>query len=41
MIKILDDTKDLSVISLDDNGLGKLEIISGTDTEELNGIYEA
>lgn len=41
MIKILDDTKDLSQISLNDNGLGKLEIISGTDTEELNGIYEA
>lgn len=41
MIKILDDTIDLSQISLIDNGLGKLEIISGTDTEELNGIYEA
>ena len=41
MIKILDDTIDLSQISLNDNGLGKLEIISGTDTEELNGIYEA
>lgn len=41
MIKILDDTIDLSQISLNDNGLGKLEIISGTDTEELNGQYEA
>lgn len=41
MIKILDDTKDLAEISLGDNGLGKIEIISGTDTEELNGIYEA
>lgn len=41
MIKILDDTIDLSQISLSDNGLGKLEIISGTDTEELNGLYEA
>lgn len=41
MIKILDDTIDLSQISLNNNGLGKIEIISGTDTEELNGQYEA
>lgn len=42
MIKILDDTKTLSQLVADtSNGLGHLDPLRCTVTEELNGIYEA
>ena len=42
MIKILDNTKTLSALATDTtNGLGFIQPISGTVTEELNGQYEA
>lgn len=42
MIKILDDSKSLSVLSTDTtNGIGQIQPLSCIVTEELNGIYEA
>lgn len=42
MIKILDQTKTLATLVSDtSNGLGMIQPISGTVTEELNGEYEA
>ena len=42
MIKILDDTKTLSQLVADtSNGLGHLDPLRCTVTEELNGIFEA
>lgn len=42
MIKILDSSKSLaSLVNDKTNGLGQVETISATVTEELNGIYEA
>lgn len=41
MIKLLDDTKSLSVLASENtNGLGQIQAIDPLVTEELNGIYE-
>lgn len=42
MIRILDDTQVLATLASDTtNGIGVIQNISGTVTEELNGLYEA
>lgn len=41
MIRILDSSLDLATLAtFSDNGLGTIQPLDGTDTEELNGMYE-